>query len=62
MALGLINGVAYGAGSALVTGVGVYVTHAGPQTALLAVSCVPVLSAAAYLMVGKRVAARAAAG
>ena len=54
MALGLINGVAFGAGSVLVTGVGVAVTRLGPQTALIDVSVMPLLGAAAYLIVAKR--------
>jgi FSR family fosmidomycin resistance protein-like MFS transporter len=56
MALGLINGVAFGAGSVLVTVVGVAVTRFGPQTALLDVSVMPLVGAAAYLIVGRRLA------
>jgi MFS transporter, FSR family, fosmidomycin resistance protein len=54
MALGLMNGVAFGAGSALVTGVGVLVERAGPATALTAVSFVPIVAALAFAMVGYR--------
>jgi FSR family fosmidomycin resistance protein-like MFS transporter len=54
MALGLINGVAFGAGSVLVTVVGVAVTRLGPQAALLDVSLMPLLGAAAYAIVAKR--------
>ncbi|MBV8151875.1 MAG: MFS transporter [Candidatus Eremiobacteraeota bacterium] len=54
MALGLMNGVAFGIGSALATGVGVVVARAGPATALTLVSCVPLVSALAYLEIGRR--------
>lgn len=54
MALGLINGVAFGAGSILVTVVGVAVTRLGPETALIDVSVMPLLGAAAYLIVARR--------
>jgi FSR family fosmidomycin resistance protein-like MFS transporter len=56
MALGLINGVAFGAGSVLVTAVGVAVTRLGPQTALVDVSVMPLLGAIAYLVVARRLA------
>jgi FSR family fosmidomycin resistance protein-like MFS transporter len=56
MALGLINGVAFGAGSALVAAVGVAVTRYGPEAALIDVSVMPLLGAAAYLLVAKRLA------
>jgi FSR family fosmidomycin resistance protein-like MFS transporter len=56
MALGLINGVAFGAGSVLVTAVGVAVTQAGPEAALIDVSLMPLLGAAGYLIVAKRLA------
>jgi FSR family fosmidomycin resistance protein-like MFS transporter len=56
MALGLINGVAFGAGSVLVTVVGVAVTSFGPETALFDVSVMPLLGAAGYLLVAKRLA------
>jgi FSR family fosmidomycin resistance protein-like MFS transporter len=56
MALGLINGVAFGAGSVLVTVVGVAVTRYGPETALVDVSVMPLVGAAAYLIVGRRLA------
>jgi FSR family fosmidomycin resistance protein-like MFS transporter len=54
MALGLINGVAFGAGSVLVTIVGLGVTRFGPETALIDVSLMPLLGAAAYLVVARR--------
>jgi FSR family fosmidomycin resistance protein-like MFS transporter len=54
MALGLINGVAFGAGSVLVTLVGVAVTRFGPESALIDVSIMPLLGAAAYLVVARR--------
>jgi FSR family fosmidomycin resistance protein-like MFS transporter len=54
MALGLVNGVAFGAGSALVTVVGAVVAAAGPAVALAAVSCVPVLAAFAFGLAGQR--------
>ncbi len=50
MALGLINGVAFGAGSVMVTLVGVAVTRFGPETALIDVSVMPLVGAAAYLV------------
>jgi FSR family fosmidomycin resistance protein-like MFS transporter len=56
MALGLMNGVAFGAGSALVTGVGAIVAAAGPALALAYVSGVPVLSAIAFGVVAQRFA------
>lgn len=55
MALGLMNGVAFGAGSALVTAVGLVVAQAGPAPALAAVSFVPLLSALAFALVGRRI-------
>jgi len=54
MALGLVNGVAFGAGSVLVTVVGVAVTRLGPEAALIDVSVAPLLGAAAYLVVARR--------
>jgi FSR family fosmidomycin resistance protein-like MFS transporter len=54
MALGLINGVAFGAGSVLVTLVGVVVTRFGPEAALIDVSVMPLVGAAAYLVVARR--------
>jgi len=56
MALGLINGVAFGVGSVLVTLVGVGVTRFGPEAALIDVSAMPLLGAAAYLVVARRLA------
>jgi FSR family fosmidomycin resistance protein-like MFS transporter len=58
MALGLMNGVAFGIGSAAVTGVGVLMTHVGPTAALLDTSAVPLLSAISYVVVARRIAAR----
>jgi FSR family fosmidomycin resistance protein-like MFS transporter len=58
MALGLMNGVAFGIGSAAVACVGILVTHYGPTSALLAVSAVPLLSAVAYIVVARRLAKR----
>jgi FSR family fosmidomycin resistance protein-like MFS transporter len=54
MALGLINGVAFGAGSVLVTVVGVAVTRFGPESALIDVSVMPLLGAVAYIVVARR--------
>jgi FSR family fosmidomycin resistance protein-like MFS transporter len=54
MALGLINGVAFGAGSALVAVVGVVVTRLGPETALYEVAFVPFVAASAYLVLKRR--------
>lgn len=51
MALGLMNGVAFGIGSALVTGVGVIVARQGPAAALSMVSFVPLISAVAFALV-----------
>jgi hypothetical protein len=51
MALGLMNGVAFGFGSALVAGVGAIVARAGPSAALMFVSFVPLASACAYAVV-----------
>jgi MFS transporter, FSR family, fosmidomycin resistance protein len=56
MALGLINGVAFGVGSALVAAVGLAVTQYGPEAALIDVSVMPLLGAGAYLLVAKRLA------
>ncbi len=57
MALGLMNGVAFGIGSAAVTAIGVIVTHLGPTTALFYVSAAPLVSAAAYVVVARRISA-----
>lgn len=62
MALGLMNGVAFGLGSALVTGVGVIVARYGPASALTLVSFVPLVSAASFAVVKfRRPAVRAPA-
>lgn len=54
MALGLINGVAFGVGSLLVTAVGVFVARLGPESALWGVSFMPLLAACAFIVIGKR--------
>jgi MFS transporter, FSR family, fosmidomycin resistance protein len=61
MALGLINGVAFGAGSLLVTVVGIFVTQAGAQATLWAVSFMPLLAASAFLVIGRRLPSAARA-
>ena len=58
MALGLMNGVAFGAGSVLVALVGIVVTRAGPQTALMQASLAPLVAAAAFLVVQRRLHTR----
>jgi FSR family fosmidomycin resistance protein-like MFS transporter len=57
MALGLMNGVAFGAGSALVAGLGVAVAQYGAQAALEGVSVTPLIAALAYLVVNGRLPA-----
>ena len=54
MALGLMNGLAFGAGSALVTLVGVGVERIGAGASLFDVSAIPLLCAAAYWVAGRR--------
>ena len=54
MALGLINGVAFGIGSALVTGVGEIVARYGPSSALTLVSLVPFAAALSFGIVRLR--------
>lgn len=54
MALGLMNGVAFGAGSALVTAVGFAVAKGGPASALLDVAALPALCAAIFWFAGRR--------
>jgi FSR family fosmidomycin resistance protein-like MFS transporter len=61
MALGLMNGVAFGIGSAAVAAIGVLVAHVGPTAALLWVSGVPLLSAVAYVLVAQRIATQGSA-
>jgi len=61
MALGLMNGVAFGVGSALVTAVGFGVARIGASQALLDVSALPLLCAAAYWLAGHRGTERRAA-
>src|SRR5579872_907344 len=54
MALGLMNGVAFGAGSALVTAVGFGAARIGAANALLEVSALPIACAAAFWLAGRR--------
>lgn len=54
MALGLINGVAFGAGSLLVTAVGFFVAQFGPDAALRAVSFLPLVAAATFIFITGR--------
>lgn len=54
MALGLMNGVAFGAGSAMVAAVGAVVAHAGAAVALEFVSAAPLLAALTYVAVAPR--------
>lgn len=54
MALGLMNGVAFGAGSALVTAVGFGVARIGAAGALFQVSALPLACAAAFWLAGRR--------
>ncbi len=60
MALGLMNGVAFGVGSAMVAAIGAVVAQAGPAIALESVSAVPLFAALAYVAVGPRLPASAA--
>ncbi|GAC1395429.1 MAG: MFS transporter [Vulcanimicrobiaceae bacterium] len=53
-ALGLMNGVAFGLGSAAVAGIGLVVAGSGPAVALEAVSAMPLLAALAYVAVARR--------
>jgi FSR family fosmidomycin resistance protein-like MFS transporter len=54
MALGLMNGVAFGAGSALVTAVGLGVARIGAAGALLEVSALPLVCGVAFWLAGRR--------
>jgi len=54
MALGLMNGVAFGAGSAMVIAVGFGVGKIGASEALMWVSALAVVSAATYWIAGRR--------
>ena len=54
MSLGLMNGVAFGIGSAGVALVGIVVTKAGADTGLAVVACAPLLAAVAYSIVDRR--------
>ena len=58
-ALGLMNGVAFGIGSAGVVALGVVVTHSGPDAALTLVACAPLLAAVVYAVVARRTPAHA---
>lgn len=60
-ALGLMNGVAFGIGSAGVALLGVVVTRFGADTALMAVAFTPLLAAIAYAVVGVRLRSSAVA-
>ncbi len=57
MALGLMNGVAFGFGSAAVAAVGLVVAGGGPALALEGVSVMPLFAALAYAAVAPRLAA-----
>jgi MFS transporter, FSR family, fosmidomycin resistance protein len=57
MALGLMNGVAFGVGSALVAGIGLAVAAFGAGSALESVSAVPLAAALANAIVGLRLPA-----
>ncbi|MDQ2664038.1 MAG: hypothetical protein M3Y18_08415, partial [Candidatus Eremiobacteraeota bacterium] len=50
----LMNGVAFGIGSALVAVVGLVVARDGAATALMQVSVLPIACALAYVFVGRR--------
>jgi FSR family fosmidomycin resistance protein-like MFS transporter len=54
MALGLMNGVAFGAGSALVALLGVVVARSGAGPALVVASAAPLAAAAAYGLIAAR--------
>ena len=54
MALGLMNGVAFGIGSAMVAAVGFIVARSGPASALQEVSALPALCALVYVVVWVR--------
>jgi FSR family fosmidomycin resistance protein-like MFS transporter len=54
MALGLINGVSFGMGSALVTVLGLLVTRFGAGEALLYASVSPLIAASAYFTINRR--------
>ncbi len=61
MALGLMNGVAFGFGSAAVAGIGLVVAGAGAAIALESVSAMPLFAALAYVAVARRLPSRAKA-
>jgi FSR family fosmidomycin resistance protein-like MFS transporter len=54
MALGLMNGVSFGVGSALVAGIGIVVTQFGAASALEAASLSPLIAALSYVIVRVR--------
>jgi FSR family fosmidomycin resistance protein-like MFS transporter len=58
MALGLMNGVAFGIGSGLVAALGIVVSLSGCAIALESVSAMPLLAACAYAVVGRRLPKR----
>ena len=58
MALGLINGVAFGVGSALVALVGYAVARIGADAALMRVSALPILGALVFALAGWRMRRR----
>ncbi len=57
MALGLMNGVSFGAGSALVAGIGLAVATFGAAASLEGASVAPLVAALSYLIVRDRVPA-----
>jgi FSR family fosmidomycin resistance protein-like MFS transporter len=57
MALGLMNGVSFGAGSALVAGIGVAVATFGASASLEAASLSPLIAALSYVILRDRVPA-----
>ncbi|MDQ2908582.1 MAG: MFS transporter [Candidatus Eremiobacteraeota bacterium] len=59
MALGLMNGVAFGIGSGLVAVIGIIVAGAGAGAALQSVSAMPLLAALAYRMLAPRLSRQA---
>ncbi len=61
MALGLMNGVAFGIGSAMVAGIGLVVASAGTVVALESVSGIPIVAALAYVAVARRLPSKVSA-
>jgi len=60
MALGLMNGVAFGFGSAAVAVIGIVVARGGPAVALESVSVMPLIAALAYAAVAPRLVPKVA--